>query len=57
MPHLSSNIPSTVFNRSLFSELLRTARCKMEIETLTKKLKKTFHQLGNPTVFQSLKIK
>ena len=29
MPHLSSNIPSTISSGSIFSELLRMARCSL----------------------------
>ena len=29
MPHLSSNIPSTIYSGSTFSELLRMARCSL----------------------------
>ena len=29
MPHLSSNIPSTISSGSIFSELLRTVRCSL----------------------------
>ena len=29
MPHLSSNIPSTISSGSIFSELLRIARCSL----------------------------
>ena len=31
MLHLSSHIPSTIFYGSIFSELLRTARCTLRI--------------------------
>ena len=31
MPHLSSNIPPTIFYWSIFSELLRIARCPLRI--------------------------
>ena len=29
MPHLSSNIPSTIYSGSIFWELLRMARCSL----------------------------
>ena len=31
MPHMSSNIPSTIFYGFIFSELLRKARCTLRI--------------------------
>ena len=30
MPHLSSNMPSTISSGSIFSELLRMARCSLK---------------------------
>ena len=61
MPHLSSNIPSTISSGSIFSELLRMARCHDDLfsrmivqdgnrATLTKQLKTAFHRY--PNVFQ-----
>ena len=32
MPHLSSNIPSTISSGSIFSELLRMTRCSLKTE-------------------------
>ena len=51
MPHLSSNIPSSIFYGSAFSEILRIARCTLLFSDfpprVTELLQRMINQGGN----------
>ena len=51
MPHLSSNIPSTISSWSIFSELLRMTRCSLKTKNFIPRasdlLSKMIVQYGN----------
>ena len=45
MPHLSSNIPSSIFYGSFFSELLRIARCTLMLSDFIPKASELYHRM------------
>ena len=45
MPRLSSNIPSTISSGSIFSELLRMARCSQKTKNLTPRASDLFSRM------------
>ena len=45
MPHLSSNIPSTISSGSIFSELLRMARCSLRTKNCTPRASDLFSRM------------
>ena len=45
MPHLSSNIPSTISSGSIFSELLRMARCSLRTKDFMPRVSDLFSRM------------
>ena len=45
MPHLSSNIPSTISSGSLFSELLRIAECSLRTKNFIPRASDLFSRM------------
>ena len=45
MPHLSSNIPSTISSGSIFSELLRMAKCSLRTKNLIPRASDLFSRM------------
>ena len=45
MPHLSSNIPSTISSGSIFSELLRMARCSLRTKNFIPRASDLFSRM------------
>ena len=45
MPHECSNMPSTIFYSSIFSEFLRIARCTLLYEDFTPRASKLFQRM------------
>ena len=45
MPHLSSNIPSSVFYGAIFSEFLRIARCTLLLSDFTPRAKELYNRM------------
>ena len=45
MPHLGSNIPSSVFNGSIFSEFLRIARCTLLLNDFTPRASELYQRM------------
>ena len=47
MPHLSSNIPSSIFYESGFSEILRVARCTLPFSDFTPRISELLTRMIN----------
>ena len=47
MPHQSSNIPTTIFYGSIFSEFLRIARCTLLFQDFIPRVSELFHRMIN----------
>ena len=45
MPYLSSNIPSSIFHGSLYSELLTIARCTLLFPAFTPRTSKLYNKM------------